>query len=111
MHLEVRVNGSVTDPAPYIQHQPVNPVIITQSFWNPDPIYYSGHHPGVDYAPGSGAIYAIAPGYLYRGCSNDMLGTSNNAYGYVAIVDHGGGVISVYAHMSGGPAACNYQVI
>jgi septal ring factor EnvC (AmiA/AmiB activator) len=109
LHLEVRVNSAVTNPGPYIQYQPVSPLIITQSYGNPDPIYYSGYHPGIDYAPGSGAISAIAPGYLYRGCSNDMLGTSNNAYGYAAIVDHGGGVISIYSHMSGGPPACNYN--
>lgn len=109
LHLEVRLGGGVTDPAPYINHQPVSPVIVTQPFGNSDPIYYSGYHPGIDYAPGNGAIYAIDSGYLYRGCSDSMLGTSNNAYGYVAIVDHGGGKISVYAHMSGGPPACNYN--
>lgn len=109
LHLEVRQGGGVVNPGPYIKHQPVVPTIVTQPFGNPDPIYYSGYHPGIDYGPGSGAIYAIDSGYLYRGCSDSMLGTSNNAYGYVAIVDHGGGRISVYAHMSGGPAACNYN--
>ncbi len=109
LHLEVRVGGETRDPSSYIKHQPVEPTIINQAYGNADPIYRSGRHPGVDYAPGSGAIFAIDNGYLYRGCSNQMLGTSNNAYGYVAIVQHSGGHISVYAHMSGGPSACNYN--
>lgn len=109
LHLEVRVGGSVTNPGPYIAHQPVNPVYISQGYGNPDPIYRSGYHPGVDYLPGNGAIYAIESGYLYRGCSNEMLGTSYNPYGYVAIVQHSDGHVSVYAHMAGGPAACDYN--
>lgn len=70
----------------------------------------AGYHTGVDYASSSGAaIYAIDGGQMYRGCSNQMLGTRNNDYGYVAIVEHSNGIKSVYAHMSGGPAACNYN--
>lgn len=109
LHLEVRLGGNITNPSPHIRHQPVDPVYVTQGFGAANPIYYSGYHPGIDYGPGNGRIYAIDSGYLYRGCSNDILGTSNNAYGYVAIVDHGGGKMSIYAHMSGGPAACNYN--
>ncbi len=109
LHLEVRVGGSTRNPSSYIQHPPVIPTIINQHYGNRDPIYASGYHPGIDYAPGSGAIYAIDNGYLYRGCSDQMLGTSTNPYGYVAIVQHSEGHISVYAHMSGGPPACNYN--
>lgn len=109
LHLELRLGGNVTNPGPHIRHQPVDPVYVTQGYGAANPIYYSGYHPGIDYGPGNGRIYAIDSGYLYRGCSNDILGTSNNAYGYVAIVDHGGGKMSIYAHMSGGPAACNYN--
>ena len=98
----------MTNPDPYIVAQPVNPVVISQHYGNADPIYRSGYHPGTDYAASTGSpIFAIDGGNMYRGCSADMLGT--DAYGYVAIVEHGSGVISIYAHMSGGPAACDYN--
>jgi len=112
LHLEVRQGGSIRNPAGYIQFQPVRmpPAWMSQGYWNADPIYYSGHHPGVDYAGPSGTpISAIDDGYMYRGCSNQILGTSNNAYGYVAIVEHSSGAISIYAHMSGGPSGCSYN--
>ncbi|MBC7746764.1 peptidoglycan DD-metalloendopeptidase family protein [Pedobacter sp.] len=112
LHLEARRGGGVTDPGPYIKNQPINmpPGYISQVYGNPDGMYRSGYHPGTDYAINSGApIYAIDSGNMYRGCSDQMLGTSNNAYGYVAIVEHSNGIISVYAHMSGGPASCNYN--
>jgi len=109
LHLEYRIGGARYNPTPYINHQPVNPVIVTQGYGNPDPIYYGGYHPGIDYAPGNGAAYAIDSGYLYRGCSDNMLNTSGNDYGYVAIVDHGNGHTSIYAHLAGGPSACDYN--
>jgi septal ring factor EnvC (AmiA/AmiB activator) len=109
LHLEYRIGGARHNPGPYIQHPAVSPVMVTQGYGNPDPIYIGGYHPGIDYAPGSGAVFAIKAGYLYRGCSNDMLGTSGNDYGYVAVVDHGGGHTSIYAHLAGGPSACNYN--
>lgn len=112
LHLEVRTSGGVTDPTPYIKSDPINmpPGYISQPFGNRDPIYVSGSHPGTDYATSGGApIFAIDNGYLYRGCSDEMLGTSNNAYGYVAIIEHANGTKSVYAHMSGGPGACNFN--
>ncbi len=112
LHLEVRSGNGVINPAPYIQSKPINmpPGWISQAFGNPDPIYARGYHPGIDYAGPAGApIFAIASGHMYRGCSNQMLGTSRNEYGYVAIIEHSNGTKSVYAHMSGGPAACNYN--
>jgi murein DD-endopeptidase MepM/ murein hydrolase activator NlpD len=112
LHLEVRTGGGTTNPSPYIKAPPVAqpPGWISQTYGNPDPIYLSGYHPGIDYAaPQDTPIMAIDDGYMYRGCSNDVLGTSNNAYGYVAIVEHSNGALSIYAHMSGGPAACNYN--
>jgi septal ring factor EnvC (AmiA/AmiB activator) len=108
LHLEVRVGGSVTNPNPFIKYPPVNFPEISQGYGVRDPIYISGFHPGIDY-PGQGNIYAIDSGYMYRGCSNDILNTSNNAYGYVAIVEHTAGHFSVYAHMAGGPDACSYN--
>lgn len=112
LHLEARRNGNVTDPTPYIKTQPIDmpPGYISQVYGNADSMYRSGHHPGTDFATSSGSpIYAIDSGNMYRGCSDQMLGTTNNAYGYVAVVEHSNGIISVYAHMSGGPAACNYN--
>lgn len=112
LHLEVRSDGSPVNPGPHISRQPVPmpPAWISQGYGNPDPIYIRGYHPGIDYAGPTGTqISAIRSGYMYRGCSNDLLGTSNNAYGYVAVIEHSNGTISVYAHMTGGPAACNYN--
>lgn len=112
LHLEVRTANGAVDPSPYIQNMPVGipPAWVSQGYGVPNSLYYSGYHRGIDYAAGGGApIYAIASGQLYRGCSNLMLGTSNNDYGYVAIIEHIDGTRSVYAHMSGGPAECNYN--
>ena len=106
LHLEVRTpSGSVTDPSPFIKTEPVSqpPAYISQSYGNPDPMYARGWHPGTDYAASTGTpIRAIDSGMMYRGCSQEMLGTW--AYGYVAIIEHSGGSRSIYAHMSGGPA-------
>lgn len=112
LHLEMRRGGAIVNPGPYIETKPVPmpPGWVSQTFGNPDPIYKSGYHPGIDYAAPSGTqIRAIKAGYMYRGCSNDLLGTYGNPYGYVAIVEHSDGTISIYAHMSGGPAACSYN--
>ena len=106
LDLEVRTaGGAVTDPGPYIRSSPVDmpPAYISQSYGNPDSMYVRGYHPGTDFAANTGApIYAIDSGMMYRGCSQQMLGTW--AYGYVAIIEHSNGTRSVYAHMSGGPA-------
>lgn len=111
LHLEVRNGSGVqVDPSGYIQVRPVSPSSISQGYNVYNPLYASKHHKGIDYAASSGTpIRAIDGGNMYRGCSNAMLGTRNNDYGYVAIVEHSSGVKSVYAHMSGGPGACNYN--
>lgn len=111
LHLEVRRGGTI-NPNPYIRVQPVSmpPAWISQGYGVANPLYISGYHPGIDYAANSNApIFAIDSGQMYRGCSNQLLGTRDNAYGYVAIVEHSNGTKSVYAHMSGGPSACNYN--
>jgi septal ring factor EnvC (AmiA/AmiB activator) len=111
LHLEVRVGGPV-NPGPYIKTKPVSmpPGYISQGYGVYNPLYASGYHRGIDYAaPAGSPIFAIDGGQMYRGCSNQMLGTRSNDYGYVAIVEHPNGAKSVYAHMSGGPAACNYN--
>lgn len=112
LHLEARSGNGVVNPSPYIDHQPVNrpPAYISQGYGVANPWYKSGYHMGIDYAaPHGSPIYAVRGGHLYRGCSNQMLGTRNNDYGYVAIVEHSNGVRTIYAHMSGGPSACNYN--
>lgn len=112
LHLEARNGSGVINPAPYIKVKPVNmpPGWISQGYGVANPLYRSGYHGGIDYAaPNGQPIFAIDAGQMYRGCSNDMLGTRNNDYGYVAIVEQSNGVKIVYAHMSGGPAACSYN--
>lgn len=112
LHLEVRNGNGTINPSPYIKSKPVNmpPAWVSQGYGVANSLYRSGYHTGIDYAGSSGAaIFAIDGGQMYRGCSNQMLGTRGNDYGYVAIVEHSNGTKSVYAHMSGGPAACNYN--
>lgn len=112
LHLEMRGPSGITSPIPHINRQPIDmpPGWVSQQYGVYNPIYRSGYHTGIDYAARSGApIYAIADGKMYRGCSNDVLGTARNNYGYVAIVEHPNGLKSIYAHMSGGPAECNYN--
>lgn len=100
LHLEARRNG-LQDPSNYVQVDPVDmpPAWISQSYGNVDAMYSSGRHPGVDYAASYGAnIYAAAPGTMYRGTSQALLGTW--AYGNVAIVELSDGTTMIYAHMS-----------
>lgn len=109
LHLEVRDGaGARYNPAPYVRQDPIDmtpPAYISQSFGNSDCDYYTGSncaHPGTDYATYHGApVFAIDSGMMYRGCSQQLLGTW--AYGYVAIIEHANGMRSIYGHMSGGP--------
>ncbi|HSH55474.1 MAG TPA: peptidoglycan DD-metalloendopeptidase family protein [Candidatus Limnocylindrales bacterium] len=111
LHLEVR-RGGIINPGPYIKAAPVNmpPAWISQAYGAANSWYASGYHSGIDYAASTGSpIFAIDGGQMYRGCSNQLLGTRTNGYGYIAIVEHSNGTRSIYAHMSGGPAACSYN--
>lgn len=101
LHLEARQGGSIVNPLSFVEVQPVDmpPAWVSQSYMNPDPMYMSGYHPGVDYAASTGTpIYSICSGMMYRGSSEALLGTW--AYGNVAIVECGGTSI-IYAHMNG----------
>ncbi len=105
LHLEVRVGGSVTNPEPYLSRPgwqiPVGGVV-TQHYGNPDPIYARGYHPGIDYGPSAGTpIRAAADGMMYRGYSAAFF-SGNTAYGCMAIIDHGGGIQTLYGHMTDG---------
>lgn len=112
LHFEVRVNGQVVDPGPYLARdgwlQPAGDPV-TQGFGNPSSWYTSGFHPGIDYAPPAGSpVRAAASGTLFRGCTSEVLNVPGNAYGYMAIIDHGGGITSVYGHMQAPEGApCN----
>jgi hypothetical protein len=56
---------------------------------------YSGYHPGIDLATELGTpIYAAAPGYV------ETVGSTIWAYGNVVYINHGNGVVTLYAHMS-----------
>jgi len=78
-------------------------IVNTNSYWSPlhNPprllitTYFSSYHPGIDLATEFGTpIYATAPGYV------ESVGSTIWAYGNVVYINHGNGVISLYAHMS-----------
>lgn len=114
LHLEANLNGATINPNVYIGNDWQHPTtgIVSQSYNNPSRLYSTGFHSGIDYDPGHGApVKAVADGILYRGCQRSVLGYSyGNGLGYMAIIDHGNGLKSVYAHMVAGPdgGACNY---
>lgn len=56
---------------------------------------FSGYHPGVDLATEYGTpIYSVSSGYV------ESVGSTIWAYGNVVYINHGNGVVSLYAHMS-----------
>lgn len=70
--------------------------IITSEFgWRMHPVLgYEKLHTGFDIGAGYGAkIIASASGTV-------ITATYNNAYGYYVVIDHGGGVCTLYAHQS-----------
>lgn len=96
LHLEAYENGMRTDPARFLGQSgwvmPTN-AGITQQYNNPDAMYAGGYHPGIDYGAMCGApIVAAADGQLERGWMG--------AYGCAAIINHGGGVRTLYGHFS-----------
>lgn len=103
LHFEVQAYGSAVNPMNYLGFNgwlgaPTSGPI-TQGFGENNGFFY-GAHTGIDYAPAQGtAIRAVAPGTLYVGCTSSILGYANESYGYMAIVDHGGGIRTLYGHM------------
>lgn len=96
LHLEAYEGGVRTDPARFLGRPGwVMPTSagITQQYNNPDAMYAGGYHPGIDYGAMCGApIVAAADGQLERGWMG--------AYGCAAIINHGGGVRTLYGHFS-----------
>lgn len=69
---------------------------VTSEFgYRSEPIYGAGNnHGGTDFAAGSGEpLYAIADGVVLEAAWN-------NVYGNRVIIDHGGGIASLYGHTS-----------
>ncbi|MYR43067.1 peptidoglycan DD-metalloendopeptidase family protein [Streptomyces sp. SID5910] len=73
--------------------KPVNANFGTK-FGVPGSMWASGHHTGLDFPAATGTpIKAVANGRV-------SLATSGGPYGKHVIIDHGGGLQSLYAHMS-----------
>lgn len=112
LHLEVRgSSGYPVNPGPYIGGWQA-PGYVSQGYGESEYFYGPGGHPGIDYAASTGVpIRAVSDGILYRGCSNDVLGTSANQYGYAARVVGNDGTQVIYAHMKAGAdgGACDYN--
>jgi septal ring factor EnvC (AmiA/AmiB activator) len=99
LHFEVRVGGATTDPNPYLRSGrlawPMTNFAITQGYGNAT-CGYCGYafHTGIDLAGSWGApIRAAADGDIII---NNFVG---DGYGHKVIIDHGGGVWTLYAHM------------
>ena len=103
LHLEVRKNGSWTDPGGYIGKDwsmPLSePVTITQGYgvtpysWRYS--YSGGIHTGWDMVSGSSSVIrAVADGDLYSSSQN-----CSGAIIKIKYIDHGGGLISYYLHV------------
>ncbi len=101
LHFEARSSdGSDLNPNNYVGSEwsrPVEGGYISQSYGNPDPIYYKGYHTGTDYAGVAGRpVRAVADGeIIWRGCK----GSCGINYGYYVMIRHNDGIISLYGHM------------
>lgn len=62
--------------------------------------YGAAGHDGVDYgAPAGTPIKAVEGGMLYKGWGSALLGRGGAPFGCMAMIQHGDGLISIYAHM------------
>lgn len=101
LHFEARNSDGVDmNPNNYIDNgwaRPVEGGYISQSYGNPDSVYYKGYHTGTDYAGVTGRpVRAVADGEIvWRGCK----GSCNLNYGYYVMIRHNNGILSLYAHM------------
>lgn len=99
LHFEVRVGGNTVNPYNYLGGRLQNPMdgfLISQgfgptSFINP---WYS-FHTGLDMAASCGStVRAAAAGNIV------FNGDSGDGYGHKVIIDHGGGLYTLYGHLS-----------
>lgn len=73
---------------------PLASIRITQPFHNPNPIYGTGWHTGVDFAAAYGtSVRAVADGVVVGG-------NAGSAYQQHVIIKHSDGVYTLYAHLS-----------
>jgi murein DD-endopeptidase MepM/ murein hydrolase activator NlpD len=71
---------------------------ITTPYGEPGPLWRVGYHPGLDIGASVGTpIRAIADGVVVEADDSDAF---NKGYGHYVKIDHGGGLISLYGHMS-----------
>lgn len=119
LHLEVRQNGGVVNPADFLSARDVryeegvsamafkgsgnwplsDPVVVSQefgmSFWARRGFYGGSPHTGVDmYNNADTVVTALADGTLYKGATS----CGRSVLKYVAI-DHGDGLFSYYFHI------------
>lgn len=105
LHLRAQQNGVALNPLNYLGGRwsaPVNGPI-TQYFGENPYLYGYGAagHDGIDYGVAAGTpIKAVEGGTLYKGWSDALVG--HWYFGCMAMVQHSGGLISIYAHMEPG---------
>jgi murein DD-endopeptidase MepM/ murein hydrolase activator NlpD len=71
---------------------------ITTPYGRPGRLWKTGYHVGADYAAPTGTpIVAVKDGKVLEAKNGTTWGA---AYGIAAVIDHGGGIRAIYAHMS-----------
>jgi murein DD-endopeptidase MepM/ murein hydrolase activator NlpD len=71
---------------------------ITTPYGRPGRLWKTGYHVGADYAAPTGTpIVAVTDGKVLEAKNGTNWGA---AYGIAAVIDHGGGIRAIYAHMS-----------
>lgn len=102
-HLHLRAqwgSGGPVNPSNFLGSRwalPLN-APITQVFGVNQYFYGPGGHDGIDYGASAGTpIKAVESGTLYKGTSEQLVG--HWYFGCMAMIQHSGGLISIYAHM------------
>ena len=102
LHLRAQEGRVAVNPNKYLGSRWAYPLNapITQGFGaNPYQYGYGpAGHDGVDFGASAGsAIRSVEGGTLYKGWSGALVG--HWYFGCMAMIDHGGGLLSIYAHM------------
>ncbi len=105
LHLRAQKNGVALNPLGYLGNRWSQPLSapITQYFGANPYMYGYGPagHDGIDYGASAGTpIKAVEGGTLYKGWSGALVG--HGYFGCMAMIQHSGGLISIYAHMEAG---------